>query len=216
MSAIVIEEKVRIPEWVTDLDSFRRWCRSDDFPEHGWFSYLNGELWVDLSMEKLVHNQVKGVIAVVVGGLVMNVRLGQFLHDRMRLAHTGAGLSTEPDGMFVSWDSLQAGRVVLAEGLDTLEVEGTPDMVLEVISPSSVEKDSAVLLDLYWRAGIPEYWLVDVAESLTLDIFRRTARKYVAARKQAGWVKSHVFGKSFRLSKETNPLGYPEFALAIR
>jgi len=42
-----------------------------------------------------------------------------------------------------------------------LELEGTPDMVLEVVSASSVVKDTETLLQLYWQAGIPEYWLVD-------------------------------------------------------
>ena len=54
MSAIVIAEKVRIHAWVVDLESFRRWARSDEFPRRGWFSYLHGELWVDLSMEQVL------------------------------------------------------------------------------------------------------------------------------------------------------------------
>src|SRR5256885_8764701 len=42
-----------------------------------------------------------------------------------------------------------------------LELEGTPDMVLEVVSESSVQKDTKRLRQLYWQAGIREYWLVD-------------------------------------------------------
>ena len=65
MSAIIIGEQVRIPAWVDNLDSFRRWANSDDFPEQGWFSHLKGELWVDLAMEKLIHNLLKGEYARV-------------------------------------------------------------------------------------------------------------------------------------------------------
>ncbi|MBC8869246.1 MAG: hypothetical protein H8E44_07500 [Planctomycetes bacterium] len=41
MSAIVLGEKIRIPDFVDDLESFRCWARSDDFPEQGRFSHLN-------------------------------------------------------------------------------------------------------------------------------------------------------------------------------
>jgi hypothetical protein len=47
MSPIVIEETVRILDRIVDLDSFRRWARSDEFPERGRFSFLDGELWID-------------------------------------------------------------------------------------------------------------------------------------------------------------------------
>ena len=38
-----------------------------------------------------------------------------------------------------------------------VEVEGSPDMVLEVISDSSVRKDDVLLRQGYWDAGIGEY-----------------------------------------------------------
>ena len=36
-----------------------------------------------------------------------------------------------------------------------LEFEDYPDIVLEIVSNSSVEKDNETLFDLYWRAGSP-------------------------------------------------------------
>jgi hypothetical protein len=47
MSTIVIADQVRIPSWVSDQESFRRWSRSDDYPEKGWVSFRDGEIWVD-------------------------------------------------------------------------------------------------------------------------------------------------------------------------
>src|SRR5262245_28272296 len=129
MSPIVIMDRVLIPAWVQDLDSFRRWVLSRDCPEHGWFSYLKGTPWGDPSMEKLKHNKLKGVVAIVVGGLVLAERLGHYLHDRMLLTHPGAELSTEPDGMFFTHQALRDGRIRLEEGEDATEVVGTPDMV---------------------------------------------------------------------------------------
>src|SRR5947209_1245551 len=49
MVSILLEEKVRIPAGIDDVEAFRRWARSDAFPEHGRFAFLQGTLWVDLS-----------------------------------------------------------------------------------------------------------------------------------------------------------------------
>lgn len=217
MAANTLGQSVRIPGWVKDLDSFRRWSRSADFPEHGQFSHLAGELWVDLSMERAVHNDIKGIIAEVVGTLVRQNRLGRCYHDRMRLVHVGAEISTEPDGMFLSHEALRSGRALLEEGDDTLEILGTPDMVLEVISPTSVEKDTIVLRERYWEAGVTEYWLVDSREKTrSFDILRHGKKGYAVARKQGGWVNSTVFGKAFRLTEEVDQHGLTEFHLEIR
>jgi Uma2 family endonuclease len=90
-------------------------------------------------------------------------------------------------------------------------------MALEVVSRSSVQKDTVVLRDAYWKAGVREYWLVDARkEPLQFDILRRTAKGFAATRKQGGWMKSAVFGKSFRLTQQTNALGHPEYTLAVR
>ncbi len=70
MSAVVIEETVRVPDWVKNLESFRRWYLSDDFPDSGVISYIQKEVWLDLKMEELAHNQVKGEIAFVLTGLL--------------------------------------------------------------------------------------------------------------------------------------------------
>src|SRR5437773_1272314 len=131
MSTIVIEERVRIPTWVVDVETFRRWARSPEFPEHGWFSHVGGDLWVDLSMERVSHNQIKGEYSRVLGGLAKKLKLGRFFYDRMLLTNLEARLSTEPDGMFVSWEALQSGRIILEEGEEESELQGTPDMALE-------------------------------------------------------------------------------------
>src|SRR6266851_1013564 len=70
---------VCIPAWVHDLDSFRHWARSDEFPQTGRICYLNGEVWVDMSKEQIFsHNQVKSEFNVTLGGLIRSNRLGRF------------------------------------------------------------------------------------------------------------------------------------------
>src|SRR5262249_16070883 len=126
----------------------------------------------------------------------------------------------EPDGLLVSHQSLDAGLVRLIEGASEgyIEVEGSPDMVVEVVSTASVEKDDETLRDLYARAGIREYWLVDVlGDDIQFDILRLTTRGYTATRRQAGgWQRSTVFARSFRLTRQTDRRGNPQLTLEVR
>jgi Uma2 family endonuclease len=90
-------------------------------------------------------------------------------------------------------------------------------MVLEVVSDSSVRKDTQQLREGYWEAGIREYWLVDARkEPLVFDILRHTPKGYRPSPKKDGWIKSNVFGKTFRLIQETNESGDPEYTLEMR
>jgi Uma2 family endonuclease len=220
MHTIVVQEEIRIPPWVVDLESFRRWAKSDEFPESGRMCHLDGELWVDVMPEQLFsHNDVKLEFAEFIRGIFKHDRRGRFFGDRSLVTNTEAGLSTEPDGTVVLYESEDAGRVRFVEGAVSgfVEIEGSPDLTLEVVSDSSVEKDVQVLRELYWKAGVTEYWLIDVRrEPLQFDVLRRGRRGFVASRKNEGWVKSAVVGRQFRLTHRSDRKGRPEFILTVR
>ncbi len=221
MSTIHFEtDVVQIPLWVSDLASFRRWMDSDESPEKATVTYLAGEVRVDMSKEQIYsHNRVKNEFARVLESLARKKRLGEYFGDGIFISNVEADLSSKPDGTFVSRETFNSNGVQLVEGSQEghVELEGTPDMVLEVVSSSSVNKDCEWLRDLYWKAGIAEYWLVDVrGDRLDFDILRRTNRGYSVTRKSVGWMKSSVFGQSFRLTRRINELGHPEFTLRVR
>ena len=72
-------------------------------------------------------------------------------------------------------DALQPDVMVVCDASKITEthIEGVPDLVIEVLSPSSMRKDRMQKLQLYARAGVKEYWIVEphppLAELLLLD-----------------------------------------------
>jgi Uma2 family endonuclease len=63
------------------------------------------------------------------------------------------GPSREPDALFISRERLPA--------LTSKRFEGAPDLVIEVISPTSVTIDRVDKYLEYERAGVREYWIID-------------------------------------------------------
>lgn len=219
MPAFEVNEVITVPEWVVDHESYRRWATSDEFPERGRFAFIAGRVWVDLEMERRLHNLIKVMVGAVLTGHVSRHDLGTYFGDGMLLSHPAAGLSTEPDGMFVSWASYESGAAaeVGGEPDDGIEILGTPDMVLEVVSPSSVRKDTKDLFAAYWQAGLAEYWLIDPrGEAVDFTLFARQPQGYRAVKPVGGWRKSAVFGAAFRLKAATNRRGQATYALEVR
>jgi Uma2 family endonuclease len=217
---IQFAEDLTMPGWVQDLASFTRWIESDEFPEDGRIDYLAGEVWVDMCTEQVwSHNQVKTEFTVVLGTVAKQTGLGRFFQEGLRAEHPEAQLSVVPDGVFILKTTRETMRATMVERPKggALRVAGSPDVVLEVLSDSSVRKDTAILRELYAKAGVPEYWLVDARKApLTFEILRLTAKGYAATRKREGWLNSTVLGKACRLVQRTDELGDPTFALEVR
>ena len=56
--------------------------------------------------------------------------------------------------------------------LDTKRCNGAPDMVIEVLSPSTSKHDKHRKLSKYMNAGVREYWIVDpIEKSVSVNIF---------------------------------------------
>lgn len=212
--------KVQIPGWVVDLPAFRRWVHSGEPQEKLRAHFLNGEVWVDLVMEEAFsHNFVKNAIYAAL--LPLTEGLGLFFSDGMLLTNDDAGIGTEPDAMFISNEALESGRVELTAGTDAeanvTEVVGSPDLVIEIVSRSTEEKDTEVLVAKYHDARISEYWVIDARdpEDIRFDILKRGRKGYAAVRKSDGWVKAAVLSKSFRLVRKVTG-NYPRFVLEVR
>ena len=62
--------------------------------------------------------------------------------------------------------------------LDEKGCNGAPDMVVEILSPSTASRDKVLKFNAYQRAGVREYWIVD-PESKTLSAHMLTDSGYM-------------------------------------
>jgi Uma2 family endonuclease len=214
---VVLADDVKVPAGIVNLATFRIWAHSNDFPERGRIEYVNGTIFVDLSMEQLYdHNQVKGAIFAALFFLSSRLKIGRVFHDGTRVSMPFVDASREPDTLFVSFDSLEAGRVREVPGRlhGETELEGPPDMALEVISDGSEEKDLTELPDQYCRAGVQEFWRVDARKDVCVfEIFRGGEGGFVLTEHKDDWRWSDVFDHWFRILRTVDKRGKPFFEL---
>ena len=69
--------------------------------------------------------------------------------------------------------------------IDKYGCKGAPDMVVEILSPSTQRHDRFIKFSLYQRAGVREYWIVDpdsgVAQSFVLEDGRYSVKEFGTA-----------------------------------
>jgi Uma2 family endonuclease len=211
-----------VPRSAQTWQGYRNWAISSDFPEQGHLSFVNGEILIDMSPERIdTHSFVKLQVSTVLATLVSTMKSGYVFPDRVLLSNEQAGVSTEPDAMFVSRESLSQGLVQFLPGganlLGAREVVGRPDWVLEVLSPSSRKKDKILLREGYHRAGIPEYWLIDaLGDEIDFQMLLRNEKDYQPSIAEEGWLTSPTFDKTFKLERVLHEDGYLEYTLHMK
>lgn len=82
-----------------------------------------------------------------------------------------------PDLLYVSKE--RAG-VVTEKNL-----QGAPDLVIEILSPGTQSRDRRLKRDLYERAGVQDYWLVD-PETDAVEVCRQRGRSFAAPEQYRG------------------------------
>jgi len=223
-TTVVFEEQVEIPLDLRSLADFRRWALSDEFPETGRIDYVAGRIEVDMSPEEFFcHGTLKVEMVRVLAGLVKQGSLGHLVSDRTRISSVQADVSAEPDIVFLSHETLASGRARLVpkaggEPGRYVEVEGAPDLIVEIVSDSSVTKDTQRLPAAYYTAGVREFWLADARkEPLVFRIHGPGASAFAPVEPDAdGFQASAVFGCSFRLEGKRDAQGNWAFDLLQR
>lgn len=131
------------------------------FPDDGKrHELIDGEHFVTPS-PVVRHQTILQNLYLELGPWVRERELGQLFVAPLDVILSNVDV-VEPDLLFV-----RKGR---EEILDDW-VRGAPDLVVEVLSPSTRGRDETLKRDLYARHGVSEYWLVD-PEAETVKIYR--------------------------------------------
>lgn len=225
-SALEVEdlaaEPVRIPASAKTLDGFVAWATSDSCPRRGRISFLGGEIIVDMAAEEIQsHSKLKQRIGTALDRFVTEGDIGEVLADGALFKSERADVSHEPDLVVCLFESLTAGRVRYVESVPgsgrDMVVAGSPDLVVEVVSASSVRKDTVDLRGRYFLAGVREYWIVDArGMRLTFHLLSRGEGDWHEAVPDAdGFRRSPALQARVRLDRGVNRVGTPRYDLSI-
>ena len=110
--------------------------------------------------------------------------LGGLLGAWARETGWGRRFGAPCDVLLPSGDVVQPDLFLVAKAnrrvVRSMRVEGVPDLVVEILSTTHVERDRIVKYERYARNEVPEYWIVDPVAG-TIEVFRLEGRTYRAA-----------------------------------
>ncbi len=123
-----------------------------DAPEDSLrYEVIDGDLFMTPAPNWL-HQSALMQLGLLVGGWVYEHDLGWVVS-----APVGVVLDDEdgvqPDMIFIS---RERASIISERG-----VEGAPDLVVEVLSPSTEARDRGIKMRRYAAAGVPHYWLLN-------------------------------------------------------
>jgi Uma2 family endonuclease len=117
------------------------------------YEVIRGALYV-APAPLIAHQLTVSQLTRLLGNFVVEHDLGMFLTATVDvLLPRDIASPVQPDLLFIRKERQPRGR----EG----SFEGVPDLVIEVLSPSTRGVDETVKLAAYRDAGVPEYWMVD-------------------------------------------------------
>lgn len=152
-----------------------------DTPEDGKrYEVIDGELYVSPPPIP-PHQDAAGSLYLYLGAHIRRRRLGKLYFAPIGVVLDGEN-GVQPDLVFVS---RQHTDIITDRG-----IEGTPDLVVEVLSPSTQSRDRGVKLRRYAAAGVPHYWIADPR--------RRTLQAYRLSEGGYDLVGTYAPGDTFR------------------
>ncbi len=115
------------------------------------YELLNGEL-IEYPSPKEIHQYISGILHLMIGTFVRERSLGKVYFSPFDVVLSDTNV-VQPDILFISNER--------ADIITSDNVQGAPDLVVEILSPATVERDRTVKLELYAHHGVKEYWIVD-------------------------------------------------------
>jgi len=118
------------------------------------YELLGGEL-VIVPSPSTSHQRISRRLEFILQAFVEERGLGE-VYDAPLDVVLGEGEEREvvqPDILYIS----EGRSGIIAEE----EIRGAPDLIIEIISPATAERDRTYKKTLYARHGVKEYWIVD-------------------------------------------------------
>jgi Uma2 family endonuclease len=104
------------------------------------------------SPESTADNKLGGWLYRLMSEFVEQYDLGEVFYTRVAF-RISQRRGPEPDVAFVA----KRRRHLIESGF----VNGAPDVAVEIVSPDSVERDYEKKWNVYEKAGVREYWIID-------------------------------------------------------
>ena len=143
-----------------------------DLPESdGRYELIDGELYMAPTPIP-EHQDFLAELFTMIRAFVREHRLGRVYFAPLAVA-LSEYVVLQPDMMFISNERLE----IIKWGH---YVQGAPDLVVEVLSPSTTRHDRTVKRELYARYGVREYWIADVI-GRTVEVNVYEGDKFTAA-----------------------------------
>ncbi|MBR4152675.1 MAG: Uma2 family endonuclease [Selenomonadaceae bacterium] len=128
------------------------------------YEIIGGEKFMSPAAN-LTHSDIIGRIYLFIGNYLMEKKCGYVYPDDVDV-HFADGSLYKPDLVVIlkSNEKILAGRKA---------IYCAPDMVVEVLSHSTLKKDITIKKDTYEAQGVREYWIIDPwAKSVTVYLLR--------------------------------------------
>lgn len=102
-------------------------------------------------------------------------RIQYQLFEQIEARGLGEVVDAPMDVELATYDIVEPDIFVVLAGnrrvkIDTI-VHGTPDLIVEILSPSTSDRDRTIKLERYEECGVPEYWIVD-PETENVAVYR--------------------------------------------
>ncbi len=124
------------------------------FPEDKRYEIIDGEVSLAPSPDK-IHQDISRNLEFILWEFVKKNDLGLVYYAPFDVVLSEIDI-VQPDLIFVSKER----KLIVTEK----NIQGAPDMVIEILSPSSQYKDKVIKAELYKKFGVREYWLIDPQE----------------------------------------------------
>lgn len=154
MESMVQETAFRSEEKFTQ-EEFRRWLERRSASDVNHYELLRGRI-VMSPPTSWRHGRIGAVLVRLLDTHVEAGCLGR-VFDASTGFELPSGETLEPDVAFVSRESWEAGP--RPQGDELLRI--LPDLVVEILSPSTARRDRTEKREIYAQNGVGEYWLVD-------------------------------------------------------